>query len=287
MSRIAYVNGRYLPHRDAAVHIEDRGYQFSDGIYEVIGVTGGRILDEEPHLDRLDRSLGALSIRWPMSRRALKLILREVLRRNYVRDGIVYIQMNRGVAPRDHAFPKNAAPSVVITARRARAANPDAQRKGVAVITIPDIRWQRCDIKTIGLLPNVLGKQQALESGAFEAWMADSDGFVTEGTATNAWIVTADGQLVTRPTDRTILSGVTRASLAAIVRLSGIKLSERPFTVEEAKRAREAFITSTTSYVTPVVSIDGSVVGDGTPGPVTRKLQDWYRSYVAGKGTAA
>ncbi|HLF58827.1 MAG TPA: D-amino-acid transaminase [Alphaproteobacteria bacterium] len=287
MSRIAYVNGRYVPHRDAMVHIEDRGYQFSDGVYEVIGVASGRVIDEEPHWDRLDRSLGELNMAWPMSRAALRLIVREVLRQNGVRDGMVYIQVTRGVAPRDHAFPKNAPAALVVTARRSRPASREAQNKGVTVITIPDIRWKRCDIKTVGLLPNVLGKQRAHESGAFEAWMVNDEGFVTEGTSTNAWIVTKDGELVTRQTDTTILPGITRASLVALVRDEGLRLVERPFTPEEAKAAKEAFITSTTSYVMPVVKIDGHAIGDGTPGPVTRRLQDWYRNYAAGPGAAA
>jgi D-alanine transaminase len=287
MSRIAYVNGRYLPHREASVHIEDRGFQFADGVYEVVGVSNGNLLDEEPHWDRLDRSLKELSIAWPVSRPALRLIVREVLRRNGVRDGIVYLQVNRGVAPRDHVFPKGVAPSLVVTARRSKPASGAAQRKGVAVITIPDIRWKRCDIKTIALLPNVLGKQQAAEAGVFEALMVGEDGTVTEGTSTNIWIVTAAGELVTRKTDQSILSGITRNSLAKIAHEAQVKLIERPFTVAEAKAAREAFLTSTTAYVTQVVKIDGSPIGDGTPGPVTRRLQDLYRDYAINEGAAA
>lgn len=287
MSRIAYVNGRYLPHRDAAVHIDDRGYQFSDGVYEVIGIAAGRIIDEEPHWDRLDRSLRELSIRWPMSRAAFRLVVREVLRRNGVRDGIVYIQVNRCIAPRDHAFPKTGVPTVVVTAKRGRPAARAAQEKGVAIITIPDIRWKRCDIKTIALLPNVLGKQRAVEAGAFEAWMVDDEGYVSEGTSTNAWIVTKDGELVTRQTDTAILPGITRGSLSALAREQKLRFVERPFSLTEAKAATEAFLTSTTAYVTPVIQIDGGKVGDGKPGPVTRRLQEWYRAYAAGPGAAA
>lgn len=287
MSRIAYVNGRYVPHRDAAVHIDDRGYQFSDGVYEVVGIASGRIIDEDPHFDRLDRSLREISIRWPMSRAALKLVVREVLRRNGVRDGIVYIQINRCVAPRDHAFPKSGAPTVVVTARRSRPAARQAQDRGVSVIAIPDIRWKRCDIKTIALLPNVLGKQRAVESGAFEAWMVDDQGLVSEGTSTNAWIVSAGGELLTRQTDNAILPGITRASLAALAREQNVRFVERPFSLAEAKAAREAFITSTTAYVTPVIRIDGVQIGDGKPGPVTRRLQEWYRDYASGPGAAA
>jgi D-alanine transaminase len=287
MSRIAYVNGRYVPHRSAQVHIEDRGYQFSDGVYEVVGVVGGKIIDEEPHWDRLDRSLRELKMSWPMSRAAFRQIVREVMRRNGIRDGIVYIQVNRGVAPRDHAFPKNCPPTMVVTARRARAGGRVAQDNGVAVITIPDIRWKRCDIKTVALLPNVLGKQLAFEAGAFEAWMVNDEGFVTEGTSTNAWIVTKAGEIVTRPTDNTILPGITRASLAALTHEKGIKFVERAFSLAEARAAKEAFLTSTTAYVTPVVKIDGQPVGDGKPGPITRELQERYRAYVAGPGAAA
>lgn len=287
MSRIAYVNGRYVPHREAAVHIDDRGYQFSDGVYEIAGVLGGRVFDEEPHWDRLNRSLKQLGIPWPMSRAAFRLVLREVLRRNRVQNGIVYVQVNRGIAPRDHFFPKNAVPTLVITARRGGTGTAPAQQDGVRVITAPDIRWKRCDIKTIGLLPNVLARQQAREAGAFEAWFVSPEGMVTEGAATNAWIVTKTGELVTRPTDNKILPGITRATVAKVARQSGVKLKERPFSLKEAKAAREAFITSTTSFVTPVVKIDATTVGNGKPGPLTRKLQHWYRTYLAGPGRAA
>src|SRR5712692_3675828 len=198
MSRIAYVAGQYLPHRQAAVHIEDRGYQFADGVYEVIAVVGGHLVDEAPHLARLHRSLAELRIAPPMADAALKIVIREVVRRNGVDTGIVYIQVTRGVAPREHAFPKAAKPSLVVTARRSRPPDPRLGRAGIAVITIPDLRWQRCDIKSIALVPNVLGKQQAREAGAYEAWQVDRDGLVTEGTSTNAWIVTADNAVVTR-----------------------------------------------------------------------------------------
>ncbi|MGB8276061.1 MAG: D-amino-acid transaminase [Alphaproteobacteria bacterium] len=281
MSRIAYVNGRYVAHRDATVHIEDRGYQFSDGVYEVVGVRDGRLFDEEPHLDRLERSLRELAIAPPMSRAALRAVMGEVLRVNRVGNGLVYIQVTRGVAPRDHAFPKFCRPSVVVTARRSKAAGAAAQRDGVRVITVPDIRWRRCDIKTIGLLPNVLGKQYALTEGAFEAWQVDDQGFVTEGTSTNAWIVTGEGAVVTRAADTTILGGITRAALLALIREEGYPLEERPFSVDEAKGAKEAFLTSTTSFVLPVVRIDDVTVGDGKPGAVTKALLAAYLRYLA------
>ena len=215
MSRIAYVGGQYLPHRQAAVHIEDRGFQFADGVYEVIAVVGGYLVDEERHLVRLRRSLSELRIDMPMEERALKVVMREVIRRNGVVDGIVYVQVTRGVAPREHGFPRAAEPVLVVTARRKRTTDPRLSTQGVAVITIPDIRWQRCDIKSVALVANVLGKQQAREAGAYEAWQVDREGQVTEGTSTNAWIVTADNAVVTRAADHAILNGVTRAYFEA------------------------------------------------------------------------
>ncbi len=279
MSRIAYVNGRYLPHAEASVHIEDRGYQFADGVYEVVAVQDGRLIDEVLHLARLDRSLAELRIAAPMSRRAVSFVLREVIRRNRVRDGIVYLQATRGVAPRDHPFPADIRTSLVVTARRARAANPKTVGDGVSVITIPDIRWARCDIKSIALLPNVLGKQRAREAGAYEAWQVDRDGMVTEGTSTNAWIVTNAGELVTRQASSAILNGCTRLTLLDIAKRVGLTFAERPFSVEEAKAAREAFLTSTTSPVLPIVRIDETTIGDGRPGPLGRKLRELYAAH--------
>ncbi len=276
MSRIAYVNGRYLPLREAAVHVEDRGYQFADGVYEVIGFVGGRLIDESPHLDRLDRSLGELSIAWPVSRRVLQLVMKTLIRRNGFADGILYMQITRGVARRDHAFPAGVAPSLVMTVRRSKPVPAALLANGAAVVTIPDIRWQRCDIKSVSLLPNVLGKQAARQAGAYEAWMVDGQGRVTEGTSTNAWIVTADGELVTRHLENAILSGITRAAILRLAQDAGLTVCERPFTAAEAKAAREAFLTSTTSYVLPVVSIDGEPVGNGRPGSVALGLRAAY-----------
>jgi len=280
MSRIAYVDGQYVPHRQAAVHIEDRGYQFGDGVYEVIAVVGGHLVDEEPHLKRLHRSLGELRIAMPMGDAALKIVMREVVRRNDVGTGIVYLEVTRGVAPRDHAFPKAAQPTLVVTSRRSRPPAPRLGDEGIAVITIPDIRWQRCDIKSVALVANVLGKQQAREAGAYEAWQV-RDGLVTEGTSTNAWIVTDDGTVVTRAADNAILKGVTRLAVFDIIAREGYRLVERPFTVEEATAAREAFLTSTTADLLPVVRIDGAPVGDGRPGPLSRKLRAAYLAHAA------
>jgi D-alanine transaminase len=276
VSRIAYVDGSYRPHSQAAVHIEDRGYQFADGVYEVLAVRGRHLVDEALHLRRLRRSLHELRIEGAIADRPLAVVMREIARRNGVVDGIVYVQITRGAAPRDHAFPKTARPVVVVTARKARPPNPKLGEEGVSVITIPDIRWQRCDIKSVALVANVLGKQQAREAGAYEAWQVDPLGRVTEGTSTNAWIVTADDFVVTRFVDHAILNGVTRQTLIEIIRREGYGFAERTFTVAEAKYAREAFLTSTTSDLLPVVSIDGDMIADGKPGPLSRKLRAAY-----------
>jgi D-alanine transaminase len=281
MSRIAYVAGQYVPHRQAAVHIEDRGFQFADGVYEVIAVVAGHLVDEVLHLARLRRSLAGLRIAPPLAEAALRIVIRETLRRNGVDTGIVYLQITRGAAPREHAFPKSAKPTLVVTARRSRRPDPRLGDDGIAVITIPDIRWQRCDIKSVALIANVLGKQAAREKGAYEAWQVDGAGQVTEGTSTNAWIVTADGTVVTRAADTAILSGVTRLAIFDIIRREGYRLDERPFTVTEAKAAQEAFLTSTTADLLPIVRIDGSPVGEGRPGPLSQRLRAAYFAHAA------
>lgn len=286
MSRVAYVNGRYLPHAQARVHIDDRGYQFADGIYEVVAIAGGRFVDEAPHLDRLERSLRELRIAMPMARRALELVLREVVRRNRVRDGIVYVQMSRAVAPRDHAFPKAPRTQVVAWARSWKPQPKSVAEDGVKAISLPDIRWERCDIKSTALLPNVLAKQQAREAGAYEAWLVDKDGNVTEGSSSNAWIVTFKGELVTRSVDSAILSGITRGTVAALAKEEGLRFVERKFSLAEAKGAREAFVTSASSLVTPVTQLDEQVIGNGKPGSLTLKLRDRYLRYMTEAGTA-
>lgn len=275
MSRIAYVNGSYVPHGSAAVHIEDRGYQFADGVYEVCEVKGGRLVDETRHLDRLDRSLRELRIDAPMARGPLSVVLRETVRRNRVRDGLVYMQVTRGVARRDHAFPKpGTPPALVVTAKSVDMAKGAANAaKGVKVITLPDNRWERVDIKSVGLLPNCLAKQAAREAGAFEAWLVDADGFVTEGSSTNAWIITKDGVLVTRHADNNILKGITRTTLFDLCKREGIRIEERPFSVAEAQEARECFLTSATTIVMPIVEIDGRPVGNGAPGSLATDLR--------------
>lgn len=278
MSRVAYVNGAYVPHGQAVIHVEDRGFQFADGVYEVWSVFNGKLADFDGHMTRLVRSLTELRIDVPMTREALTRVLKETVRRNRVRNGIVYLQVTRGTARRDHPFPpEGTPPSVIVTARSISAVKAEAQAdRGVAVITQPDIRWGRCDIKTVGLLPNILAKQAARDRGAYEAWFVDEMGLVTEGSSTNAWIIDEHGKLRTRDTQANILRGITRAAILDLVASEKIELDERPFSVDEAKRAREAFFTAAGAFVMPAVSIDGTTIGDGTPGPVTRKLRALY-----------
>ncbi len=278
MPRVAYVNGRYVPHANACVHIEDRGYQFADGVYEVCEVARGHIMDMTRHLDRLGRSLSELRIDWPMSRATLQIVMAEVVRRNRVRNGLVYLQVTRGVAPRDHVFPQpGTRPAVVVMTKRSDpVAAATRAEAGLKVITVPENRWDRVDVKSIGLLPNVLAKQQAREAGAQEAWFVGPDGIVKEGASTNAWIVTKDGTLVTRPAETGILRGVTRTTLFEVAAKLGLKIEERGFTVEEAKGAREAFITAATTVVMPVVAIDGVPIANGHPGSVALSLRQAF-----------
>jgi len=278
MGRIAYVNGRYRRHGEAVVHIEDRGFQFADGVYEYFSVFAGKLADADGHLERLWRSLSEIRIRPPMSEAALLVVLHETVRRNRITDGSVYLQITRGTAPRDHAFPHaSTPPSVVVTAKSVdfAAANAKAAR-GVAVITQPDQRWGRCDIKTVGLLPNALAKQAARESGAEEAWLVDELGFITEGSSTNAWIVDAEGALRTRDTNANILRGITRKVLIDLAAEQGLHVSQRPFTPDDVKSAREAFITAASTLVMPVIAIDGHRIGGGQPGPVAKRLRVLY-----------
>jgi len=285
MPRIAYVNGRYLPYASAMVHIDDRGYQFADGVYEVIHVRDRRMVDADPHFDRFDYSLGELRIRPPMGRAPLRLVLGELLSRNEIENGLLYFQATRGVAPRDHKFPANSRTSLVATAKRLRVMPAAAQARGVSVVSIPDIRWQRCDIKSLSLLPNILGKQRAVEQGAYEAWQVDENGFVTEGTSTNAWIVTAGRRLVTRPLGHAILAGIVRRSVLGMVDGLNVTFEQRPFSLAEARDAKEAFLTSSSGFLIPVTTLDGQPVGEGNVGPVTQELRRRMDSYVT-KGQA-
>ena len=275
MSRVIYVNGRYQPYANAAVHAEDRGFQFADAVYEVIEVSGGKLVDARRHLERLARSLDEISMPMPMSEGALRQVMSETLRRNRVRDGLIYIQVTRGAAPRDFAFPgPQVLQSVIILARRqARPANDALAEEGIAIMTMRDPRWARSDIKTVMLLPAVLAKAEAKRQGAREVWFTDENDAVTEGGSSNAWIVTLSGKIVTRALDNRILPGITRASAMDTARHLQLQLEERAFTLKEAYEATEAFITSATNTVMPVVCIDGRPIGCGHPGPVARQLR--------------
>lgn len=288
MSRIAYVNGRYLPQRDACVNVEDRGYQFADGIYEVVHLYRGRFIDSERHLARLERSLAEVRIAMPMRRQALLHVLTEVARRNRVQDGLLYMQVTRGVAQRDHAFPAHAVkPALVVTVRRIPPYPTDIERWTARAITHPDLRWARCDIKSTGLLPNVLARQAAAEQGAAEAILIDDAGMVTEGAATSFWIVDAEGRLRTRHLDQGILPGCTRGALLAVMQEASIGFVEQAFSEAELRTAQEAFLTSATSFVKPILAIDGQPVGDGRVGPVTRSLFALFARHVHGMSNAA
>lgn len=282
MSRIAYVNGRYLDMRDASVNIEDRGYQFADGVYEVCEVRGGKLVDMPRHLARLQRSLGELRIKEPMPLSALSVVMHEVVRRNRVNHGIVYLQVTRGVARRDHGFPTaSVKPAVVVTARSLDPAKGQANAAhGIKVITLPENRWPRVDIKSTALLPNVLAKQAAREAGAYEAWYVDRDGYVTEGSSSNAWIVTKEGRVVTRSAEAGILPGVTRAVLMDAFEALQVRFEERPFTPAEAASAAEAFVTASSQIVMPVVAIDGQPIGDGKPGALAKRLREQFHRFA-------
>ncbi|MFN9009556.1 MAG: D-amino-acid transaminase [Hyphomonadaceae bacterium] len=279
MPRIAYVDGQFVRHGEASIHVEDRGLQFGDAVYEVWAVRGGILFDSEGHLARLARSLAALQIKAPMSNASLMVIVRELMARNKLKDGLVYLQISRGVARRDHPFPAHSRPSIILTARAMNMAQADARAaKGIQVQTCPDIRWGRVDIKTVNLLPNVLAKQAALEAGFADAWFVDAEGLVTEGTAQNAWIVDSDGLLRTRPATHAILRGITRDTIIKTAQELGFAFEEKAFSRDEAISAQEAFITSATSFVTPVIELDGHKIGDGTPGSIARKLRETYLS---------
>jgi len=283
MSRIAYVNGHYQNLRDAAVNVEDRGYQFADGIYEVCEIVDGKMVDFPRHMARMQRSLRELRMAEAMPLSSLKIVMQEVVRRNRIHYGIVYLQISRGVAHRDHGFPSPAVkPSLVVTAKSLNFAKNQAQAaRGVKVITTAENRWPRVDIKTVGLLPNVLARQEARDKGAYEAWYVDAGGFVTEGASCNAWIITRDGKVVTRSAERGILSGITRAVLIDVLASLQLKLEERNFTPDEAYHAAEAFVSSASQIVMPVVSIDGNVIGNGKPGSIALRLREEFHRFSA------
>lgn len=284
MTQMTYLNGEFVPHDKAFVHVEDRGFTFADGVYDFVLVHRGCLINVEAHLDRVAYSLGEMEIAWPMPRDELHGVLKEAVTRNGFDEGHVYIQITRGVAPRLHPFPRPAiTPTVVVIARPAPFPSIEEARKGWRVITTPDQRWKRCDIKSVALLPNILARELAVRAGADEAWLFDEDRNITEGVACNAWIVTDGGELVTRHLDHAILSGITRKMLRGVAAEAGVVFVERPFSVDEARRAREAFLTNTPYLVKPVVRIDDVKIGDGKIGSVTSRLLDTYRDFVEGQ----
>lgn len=286
MGRIAYVNGRYVRQEDAMVNIEDRGYQFSDGVYEVCLVRNGALIDNEGHLKRLDYSLGEMEIDWPLEPKALEFVMNQVIAKNRIKDGLLYLQVTRGVAARNHLYPdpETTPPAITMTTRPIPKVKREEAEKPVSVITTEDLRWKRRDIKTVSLLPNCMSKQKAKLAGAYEAWQIDEDGMVTEGTASNAWIVNADGVLVTRQPAHWILNGITRQTVIDLAKAAGFIVEERLFSLEEALKAREAFCTGTTAFVKPVVKIDDTVIGDGKPGPISKQLLDAYFAHMREQG---
>jgi D-alanine transaminase len=281
MTRIVYVNGAYQPYGEACVHIEDRGFQFADGVYEVCEVKGGQLIDERRHIDRLHRSMRELRMPEPMSRGALRIVMRETVRRNRVRDGFVYLQITRGAAKRDFAFPPADTPLSVVCYARGKSPSASEKRaaKGIRVVTMPDIRWRRPDIKSVSLLPQALARQSAYDAGADEAWLVDDQGFVTEGASCNAWIITKDGEILTRPAETGILKGITRTVAVEALAAEGLRLNERAFTVAEAKAAAEAFNSSATGLIMPVISIDGVPLGAGRPGQITLHLRQIFHNF--------
>lgn len=282
MPRISYVNGRYIRHSQAAVHIEDRGYQFADAVYEVIAIVRGNLVDDALHFERLERSLREIGIDMPFSRAVFRLKIAELLRLNRLSTGSLYLQVSRGVAPRNHKIPGPLRPAVVMTVRQMPRVPADVEVNGVPVITVPDIRWKRPDIKSVALLPNVLAKEEAVQRDVYEAWQVAADGIVTEGTSTNAWIV-KDGRLITHPAANAILNGVTRLALLKIAAELDIGLEERPFSVDEAYAADEAFLSSTSAFLIPIVKIDDRQIGAGVPGPVATSLLVRYKQHLWGQ----
>lgn len=283
MPRYAYVNGTFSRHGAASVHIEDRGYQFADGVYEVVALIGGHWADECGHLDRLERSLNELRIPMPVPRRTLQMLMRELARKNRLHSGNIYIQITRGQARRDFKFPgAGVRPSLVMTASPFKFDGNANVVKGAQAISTPDIRWKRPDIKSIALLPQVLAKQAAAEKGAYEAWMVDADGYVTEGSSSNAWIVKG-GKIITRQATQSILRGVTRTALLKICADLQISVEERSFTLQEAYEADEAFNTGAVALIVPITALDGHRIGEGQPGPVARRLYEEYRAYANGE----
>ena len=282
MAQVTYVNGRYVPHDKAFLHVEDRSTQFSDGIYEVIAVISNNLVDSQLHYARLLRSLAELKMNLPISIQVLDLNIKEVIRRNRLQSGLCYLQVSRGSAPRNHAIPALTKESVIITTRHSEPNGGKAASYGVSVITTEDIRWKRPDIKSVSLLPNVLAKNKAVQNGAFEAWLIEvgDEKVVIEGSSSNAWIVNQARQIQTHPEGIKMLSGITRNRIINLARSNGIEVLEKPFNVGEAKNALEAFMTSTSSFVIPVIEIDGHKIANGKCGPLTRSVQRLYNDFA-------
>lgn len=275
MSRTVYVNGEFVAEEQATVSIFDRGFLFADGVYEVTTVVHGKLLDNPAHLARLRRSLAEINMPSPASDEEITQIQQQLIERNKLQEGGVYLQVTRGVADRDFAFAADMKPSLVLFTQPKNLLNPPQVNDGISVVSMPDIRWRRRDIKTVGLLAQSLAKQKALDSGAADAWMVE-DGFVTEGSSNNAFIVDGNNTIITRQLGNEILPGITRAAVLALVQAESLQFEERPFTLDEAYNAKEAFITSATTFVWPVVKIDNNAIGDGLPGPVAGKLRKFY-----------
>ncbi|MGB5201596.1 MAG: D-amino-acid transaminase [Sedimenticolaceae bacterium] len=275
MSRIVYVNGAYLPEEQAKISVFDRGFLFADGVYEVSSVLRGKLIDNQGHLARLHRSLKELDMTAPASDTEIEAIQKTLIERNDVDEGLVYLQVTRGAADRDFAYPEGVRPSLVMFTQRKSVINSPQASSGISVIAVDDIRWRRRDIKSVGLLAPCMAKMQAKGAGADDAWLVE-DGYVTEGSSSNAFIVSAEGALVTRQLGNEILAGITRQAVLILAREQQLKVEQRPFSIEEARNASEAFITSATTFVMPVVSIDGNPIADGKPGRLTRRLRELY-----------
>ncbi len=280
MSRTTYVNGQYVPEGEAKISIFDRGFLFGDGVYEVIPVIASKLVDYAAHVERLGRSLKELRMAWPCSEPELRVMHEELVARNSLNEGIIYLQVTRGVADRQFNFPKDSTSTLIAFTQVMVLVENPAARTGIKVITTPDIRWGRRDIKTVMLLASVLGKQEAVDKGVTDAWMVE-DGMVTEGTSNNAFIV-KDNTVITRPLSNDILAGCTRRALFRLADEHGVKIEERLFSPEEAYGADEAFITSASQFVMPVVEIDSHRIGGGQPGPVARKLRELFLEEAQG-----
>ena len=280
MSRISYVNGSYVPHADAKISVDDRGFQFADGVYEVIAIYNRNLIDYHAHLLRLKRSLKELCIEEPISDEALLFVMTRLIRINHILHGKLYLQVTRGIAPRDHQFPLNAKSSLIITVNAVKWPTCRQAKEGVSVVTGSDLRWKRCDIKSVSLLPNVLAKQSAIEVGVDEIWLVNGEGIITEGSASNAWIIDKNGVLVTHPLGHQILSGVTRDTVLKLAQSIKIDIEQRPFTVKDAQQSKEAFYTSSTTLIKPVVSINKNKIGSGSPGRRTCQLIDEYYNFI-------